>query len=121
MTSFPKVLQLKPRVVEFCKATFKTHAIASREIEGRPDLAAFYTCFTSTIISVSYCYPRSRAFATRVYIRLRPIPVTLIILAIGTLSFNIVSALIRVSIEYSLRIRVLVPEAEALDTPLKRE
>jgi len=40
------------------------------------------------------------------------------ILAIGTLSFNIVSALIRVLIEYSLRIRVLVPEVDALIAPL---
>jgi hypothetical protein len=45
-------------------------------------------------------------------------PITLIILAIGTLSFNIVSALIRVPIECSLRIGVLVPEAEVLDALL---
>jgi hypothetical protein len=39
---------------------------------------------------------------------------TLIILVIETLLFNIVSALIRALIECSLRIRVLVPEADAL-------
>jgi hypothetical protein len=59
-----------------------------------------------------------RAFIIRVYIRLRPIPVTLIILAIGTLLFNIVSALIRVLIECSLRIRVLVLEADTLEALL---
>jgi hypothetical protein len=36
------------------------------------------------------------------------------ILVIGTLLFNIVSALIRALIECSLRIGVLVPEADAL-------
>jgi hypothetical protein len=40
--------------------------------------------------------------------------VTLIILVIGTLSFNIVSTLIRALIECSLRIGVLVLEADAL-------
>jgi hypothetical protein len=40
------------------------------------------------------------------------------ILAIGTLLFNIVSALIQVPMEYSLRIGVLVPEADALVAPL---
>jgi hypothetical protein len=44
--------------------------------------------------------------------------VTLIILVIGTLLFNIVSALTRALIEYSLRIGVLVPEADALVAPL---
>jgi hypothetical protein len=39
---------------------------------------------------------------------------TLIILVIRTLLFNIVSALIRVLIEYSLRIGVLVLEADVL-------
>ena len=39
---------------------------------------------------------------------------TLIILVIRTLLFNIVSALIRVLIEYSLRIEVLVLEADTL-------
>jgi hypothetical protein len=39
---------------------------------------------------------------------------TLIILVIGTLSFNIVSALIRVPIECSLRIGVLVLEVDIL-------
>jgi hypothetical protein len=67
---------------------------------------------------MSCFYPRSRAFTTRVYIRLRPIPITLIILAIGTLLFNIVSALIRVPIECSLRIGVLVLEADTLEALL---
>jgi hypothetical protein len=40
------------------------------------------------------------------------------ILVIGTLSFNIVSALIRAPIEYSLRIGVLVLEADTLIAPL---
>jgi len=40
------------------------------------------------------------------------------ILAIGTLLFNIVSALIRVPIECSLRTGVVVPEADALIGPL---
>jgi hypothetical protein len=60
-------------------------------------------CSTLIIISVFCFYLRSRAFAVRVYIRLQLIPVTLIILAIGTMSFNIVSALIRVLIECSLQ------------------
>ena len=42
----------------------------------------------------------------------------LMILVIGTLLFNIVSALIRVLIEYSLRIGVLVLEADTLVAPL---
>jgi hypothetical protein len=83
-------------------------------MEGRPNYGAFYTCSTLIIILVSCFYPRSRAFTTRLYIRVRPIPVTLMILVVRTLSFNIVSALIRVLIEYSLRIRVLVPEADTL-------
>jgi hypothetical protein len=78
----------------------------------------FYTCSTSIIISVSYFYSRLYTFTTRVYIRLQPIPITLIILAIETLSFNIVSALIRVLIKYSLWIGVLVLEADTLEALL---
>jgi hypothetical protein len=69
---------------------------------------------------VFYFYLRSHTFTIRVYIQLQLIPITLIILAIGTMSFNIVSALIRVLIECSLQIGVLVLEAEVLDTPLFR-
>jgi hypothetical protein len=43
---------------------------------------------------------------------------TLIILVIGTLLFNIISALIRALIKYYLQIRVLVPEADTLVAPL---
>ena len=71
-------------------------------------------CSTLIIILVSCFYPRSRAFTIRLYIQVRPIPMTLIILVIGTLLFNIVSALIRALIECSLRMGVLVPEADAL-------
>jgi hypothetical protein len=78
----------------------------------------FYTCSTLIIISVSYFYSRLYTFTTRVYIRLQPIPITLIILAIETLSFNIVSALIRVLIKYSLWIGVLVLEADTLEALL---
>ena len=107
-------MQLKPRVVEFRITTFKTHVIANGEIEGRPDLGAF--CIYSTLITilVSYCYPRSRAVAARVYIRFRLIPVTLMILDKGTLLFSIVIALIRAPIECSLQTGVVVPEADAL-------
>jgi hypothetical protein len=78
----------------------------------------FCICSTLIIISVSCFYLRLRAFAIRVYIRLRPISVTLMILAIGTLLFNIVSALIRVPIECSLRIGVLVLEVDTLEALL---
>jgi hypothetical protein len=71
-------------------------------------------CFTLIIILVSCFYLRSRAITIRLYIQVRPIPITLIILVIETLLFNIVSALIRVLIEYSLRIEVLVLEADTL-------
>ena len=87
-------------------------------MEGRPDRGAFCTCSTLIIILVSCFHPRSRAFAVRLYIRVRPIPVTLMILVIGTLLFNIVSALIRAPIECSLRMGVLVLEADALVAPL---
>jgi hypothetical protein len=83
-------------------------------MEGRPNHRAFYMCSTLIIILVSCFYLRSRAFAIRLYIRVRPIPMTLMILVIGTLLFNIVSALIRALIECSLRMGVLVPEADAL-------
>ena len=95
-------MQLKPQVVKFRITTFKTHTITNREIEGRPDLGAFYTYSTSITISVSYYHPRSQAVTTRVYIRFRLIPITLIILDKGTLSFSIVIALIRAPIEHSL-------------------
>jgi hypothetical protein len=71
-------------------------------------------CFTLIIILVSCFYLRSRAITIRLYIQVRPIPITLIILVIETLLFNIVSALIRVLIEYSLRIEVLVLEVDTL-------
>jgi hypothetical protein len=63
---------------------------------------------------MSYFYLYSRAFIIRLYIRVRLILMTLIILVIETLLFNIISALIRVLIKYSLRIKVLVLKVNTL-------
>jgi hypothetical protein len=63
---------------------------------------------------MSYFYLCSRAFIIRLYIRVRLILMTLIILVIETLLFNIISALIRVLIKYSLRIKVLVLKVNTL-------
>jgi Mn2+/Fe2+ NRAMP family transporter len=63
---------------------------------------------------MSCFYPRSRVFTIKLYILIRLIPVTLIILAIGILSFIIISALIRVLIKCSLRIKVLILEVNIL-------
>jgi hypothetical protein len=67
---------------------------------------------------MSYFYLYSRAFIIRLYIRVRLILMTLIILVIETLLFNIISALIRVLIKYSLRIKVLVLKVNTLITLL---